>query len=103
MYAVVKAGGHQYRVSQGDELTVDFLEGKKEGDKVTLDQVLLVGGDKTVVGAPLVEGAKVEATVKKQTHNPKILVFKFKRRKDYKKTQGHKQPVTVLEINSIKH
>ena len=103
MYAVVKAGGHQYRVSQGDELTVDFLEGKKEGDKVTLDQVLLVGGDKTVVGAPLVEGAKVEATVKKQTHNPKILVFKFKRRKDYKRTKGHKQPVTVLEINSISH
>ena len=103
MYAVVKAGGHQYRVSQGDELTVDFLEGKKEGDKVTLDQVLLVGGDKTVVGAPLVEGAKVEATVKKQTRNPKILVFKFKRRKDYKRTNGHKQPVTVLEINSISH
>ena len=78
MYAVVKAGGHQYKVSQGDELTVDFLEGKKEGDKITLDQVLLLGGEKTIVGAPLVEGAKVEATVKKQTRNPKILVFKFK-------------------------
>lgn len=103
MYAVVKAGGHQYRVSQGDQVTVDFLEGKKEGDKVTLDEVLLVGGDKTVVGAPLVKGAKVEATVKAQTHNPKILVFKFKRRKDYKRTKGHKQPVTVLEINSISH
>ncbi|NRA65162.1 MAG: 50S ribosomal protein L21 [Pseudobacteriovorax sp.] len=101
MYAVIKAGGHQYRVSQGDELTVDFLEGKSEGDQVTFDDVLLVGGEKTVVGAPLVSGAKVQATVKKQTRNPKILVFKFKRRKDYKRTKGHKQPVTVLEINNI--
>ena len=101
MYAVIKAGGHQYRVSQGDELTVDFLEGKKAGDKITFDEVLLVGGDETKIGAPLVGGASVEATVKAQTHNPKILVFKFKRRKDYKRTRGHKQPVTVLEINNI--
>lgn len=101
MYAVIKAGGHQYRVSQGDELTVDFLEGKKEGDKVTFNDVLMVGGDDAKVGAPLVSGASVEATVKGQTHNDKILVFKFKRRKDYKRTRGHKQPVTVLEINNI--
>jgi large subunit ribosomal protein L21 len=101
MYAVIKAGGHQYRVSQGDELTVDFLEGKAQGDKITFDEVLMVGGDEAKVGAPFVSGAKVEATVKTQTHNPKILVFKFKRRKDYKRTRGHKQPVTVLEINNI--
>ncbi len=103
MYAVIKAGGHQYKVSQGDELTIDFLEGKKEGDKVTFDNVLMLGGENTVIGAPLVSGAVVEATVKRQDHNPKILVFKFKRRKDYKRTKGHKQPVTVLEINKITH
>lgn len=101
MYAVVEAGGHQYKVSQGDLVTVDYLEGKKEGDKVTLDKVLMLGGENTVVGAPLVEGAKVEATIKEQSFNQKILVFKTKRRKDYKRTKGHKQPVTILEINSI--
>lgn len=103
MFAVIKAGGHQYRVSQGDQITVDFLEGKNEGDKISFSDVLLVGGDKVKVGAPFVAGASVEAVVKKQTFNPKVLVFKFKRRKDYKRTRGHKQPVTVLEISGIKH
>jgi large subunit ribosomal protein L21 len=103
MFAVFKAGGHQYRVSQGDQITVDYLEGKNEGDKVSFSDVMLLGGDKVVVGAPYVQGAKVEAVVRKQTHNPKVLVFKFKRRKDYKRTRGHKQPVTVLEISSIQH
>lgn len=103
MFAVIKAGGHQYRVSQGDQITVDFLEGKNEGDKISFSDVLLVGGDKVKVGAPFVSGASVEAVVKKQTFNPKVLVFKFKRRKDYKRTRGHKQPVTVLEISGIKH
>ena len=103
MYAVIKAGGHQYKVSQGDVVTVDFLKDAKEGETVTFDQVLLVGGDKTVVGQPLVAGAKVEAVVKQQTRNPKIIVFKFKRRKDYKRTKGHKQPVTVLEVSKIVH
>lgn len=101
MYAVIKAGGHQYKVQQGEELTVDFLRDKKEGDKVTFDQVLMLGGDELVVGAPLVKGAKVEATVKQQGFNPKILVFKYKRRKNYKRTRGHKQPITVIEIDSI--
>ncbi len=103
MFAVFQAGGHQYRVSQGDQITVDFLEGKNEGDKVNFSEVMLVGGDKVVVGAPYVQGASIEAVVKKQTFNPKVIVFKFKRRKDYKRTRGHKQPVTVLEISGIKH
>jgi len=101
MYAVIKAGGHQYKVSQGDELTIDFLGDKKEGDKVTFDQVLMLGGDQPKFGAPFIAGAKVEATVKKQSHNPKILVFKFKRRKNYKRTRGHKQPITLVEITGI--
>jgi len=102
VYAVIKAGGHQYRVSPGQEVTVDFVEGK-EGDKVTFDQVLMLGGKETVVGAPVVSGAKVEAVIKKQTRNPKVIVFKYKRRKNYKVTRGHKQPVTVVEIAKIAH
>ena len=102
MFAVFQAGGHQYRVAQGDVLTVDFLEGKNEGDKVSFSNVMLVGGDKTTVGAPFVAGAVVEGVVKKQGFNDKVLVFKFKRRKDYKRTRGHKQPVTTIEISGIK-
>jgi large subunit ribosomal protein L21 len=100
VFAVIKAGGHQYTVQQGDEVTIDYLAGN-EGDAVVFDKVLMVGGEKPVFGAPLVASAKVEAVIKKQTHDPKILVFKFKRRKNYKKTRGHKQPVTVVEIRKI--
>ena len=100
MFAVIKAGGHQYTVQQGDEVTIDYLAGN-EGDAVVFDQVLMIGGDKPVFGEPLVAKAKVEAVIKKQTREPKILVFKFKRRKNYKKTRGHKQPVTVVEIRKI--
>ncbi len=102
MFAVFQAGGHQYRVSQGDQITVDYLEGKKEGDKISFPNVLLVGGDNTSVGAPFVSGASIEAVVKSQGFNPKVLIGKFKRRKDYKRTRGHKQPITVLEISGIK-
>lgn len=102
MFAVIQSGGHQYRVSQGDQITIDFLDGKKEGDKVSFSNVLLIGGDSAKVGAPFVSGATVEGVVKKQGHNEKVLVFKFKRRKDYKRTRGHKQPVTVVEISGIK-
>jgi large subunit ribosomal protein L21 len=102
MFAVIKSGGHQYRVSQGDQITIDFLDGKKEGDKVSFADVLLIGGDASKIGAPFVSGASVEGVVKKQTHNPKIIIGKFKRRKDYKRTRGHKQPVTVVEISGIK-
>lgn len=100
MYAIVKAGGHQYKVRQGDQITVDFQAGNV-GDKVKLDQVLMVGGTKINLGAPLVQGASVEAVVKAQSHNDKVLIFKYKRRKNYKRTRGHKQPVTVLEISKI--
>lgn len=100
-YAVVKSGGHQYRVSEGTQVRVDFIPGNV-GDKVKIDQVLLVGAGASIkVGAPLLAGATVEATIKEQTRNAKIIVFHFKRRKNSKKTQGHKQPVTILEINKI--
>lgn len=100
MYAVIKAGSRQFKVTQGETITLDRVEGKA-GDKVTFDQVLMVGGDKTSFGAPLVAGAKVVATIKSQEKAPKITIFKYKRRKNYKRTIGHRQPITVLEINSI--
>ena len=100
-YAVVKAGGHQYRVTEGSQVRVDFLKGNV-GDKVKLDQVLALStGSALKVGAPLISGASVQATIKEQTRNDKITVFHFRRRKNSKKTQGHKQQVTVLEINKI--
>lgn len=102
MYAVIKAGGHQYKVSQGDNVTVDYHDGN-EGDKIVFDQVCLVGGKELVVGDPLVKGATVEAVIKRQTRAAKVLVFKFKRRKNYKRTRGHRQPVTVVEIGAITH
>ena len=100
MYAVIKAGGHQYMVRQGEEVTVDRIAGN-EGDAVIFDHVLMIGGDKPVFGVPIVNGAKVEAVIKQQTRDPKVIVFKFRRRKNYKKTRGHKQPVTVVEIKNI--
>jgi len=100
MYAVIKAGAHQYRVSEGDELTIDLVNGN-EGDALKFDQVLLVGGDKQMIGQPLVSGASVLATIKRQMFNPKVTIFKYRRRKGYKKTRGHKQPVTVVQIGKI--
>ena len=101
MYAVIKAGGHQYKVQEGESLTIDRQVGEA-GDKLTFDKVLMIGGSKTVLGLPLVAGAFVEATIKEQKRNPKIIVFKYRRRKNSKVKQGHKQPVTVIEIVKIK-
>ena len=73
------------------------------GEKYTFQKVLMIGGDKTVIGSPTVAGASVEATIKSQTKGDKVTIFKYKRRKNYKRTQGHRQPITVLEIGKIKH
>jgi large subunit ribosomal protein L21 len=100
MYAVIQAGGHQYRVVQGESLVIDRLEGKA-GDKVVFDRVLMLGGETPVFGAPTVANAAVHAVIKEQKRNPKILVFKYKRRKNHKKSYGHAQPVTVIEIETI--
>ena len=101
MYAIFKSGCRQYKAAKGDQIKVDFISGKA-GDKVNLDQVLMVGGQKPVFGSPTVKGAKVSAVIKEQTFNDKILVFKYKRRKNYKVLNGHKQPMTILEIKDIK-
>jgi large subunit ribosomal protein L21 len=101
MYAVIKTGGKQYRVAQGDRLRVEKLAGNV-GETVSLGEVLLVGqGDGVKVGAPLVSGAKVEAKIIAQDRGKKIIIFKFRRRKNYRRKTGHRQPFTALEITGI--
>ena len=98
MYAIVKTGGKQIKVSTGDKLRVERLDGEA-GEKVTLTDVLLVGeGEKVTVGTPLVKGAAVEAKIVEQKRDRKILVFKKKRRHNYRRKAGHRQHLTVLEI-----
>ncbi len=101
MFAVVKTGGKQYTVREKDVLRVEKLDAKK-GDKVKLDQVLMVGEGKSVkIGSPLVSGAAVTAEVVEQTRNGKIIVYKKKRRQGYERTKGHQQQVTVLKVTGI--
>lgn len=102
MYAVVRTGGKQYRVASGDVITVEKLDGAEAGDVVELDDVLaLDAGEGLAVGAPLIDGARVNATVIEQKKDGKIVVFKKKRRKNYRRTRGHRQHVTVLRIDDI--
>jgi large subunit ribosomal protein L21 len=101
MYAVIKTGGKQYRVSEGETLQVEKIAGNP-GDEVTFDQVLMVGGDKTKVGNPLVKGASVKAQIVAQDRSKKIIVFKMRRRKNYRKKQGHRQPYTEIKITGLK-
>jgi large subunit ribosomal protein L21 len=101
MYAVIQTGGKQYRVAEKDTVTVEKLEAKP-GSEISLDQVLLVAdGDKLTFGKPLVKGAKVTAKVVEQDRGHRIRVFRFKKRKGYRKTIGHRQYVTRLLITKI--
>ena len=101
MYAVIVTGGKQYKVSEGDTLFIEKLTAE-EGDAVTFDQILMIGdGDKVTVGAPQVEGATVEAKVLKNGKAKKIYVFKMKRKKNYRRKKGHRQPFTKIEITKI--
>ena len=100
MYAVFKTGGKQYRVAAGDKLRVEKLPGNT-GDTVTFDQVLLVGGETLKLGQPLVGGATVEAKIVTHGLGKKLIVFKFRRRKNYRRKNGHRQPFTALEIVNI--
>jgi len=102
MFAVIKAQGKQYKVAQGDELTIDRLAGEK-GAKVSLGEVLmLVDGGKATVGKPVLSGAKVEAEILDHSRGDKIKVFKKRRRKNYHRTRGHRQDLTTVKITSIK-
>ena len=100
MYAVIKTGGKQYKVTEGEFLKVEKLEGQV-GDSIEFAEILMVGGEKIVVGAPLVAGATVTAKIAVQGKDKKVLVFKSKRRKDSRKLRGHRQFRTVLKIEKI--
>jgi large subunit ribosomal protein L21 len=102
MYAIIRSGGKQHKVSKGEILKVEKLE-KKVGEKVEFDEVLFVGGEKTAarVGQPLVADARVVATVVEEGRSKKILVFKKKRRKQYRRTQGHRQDFTAVRVEEI--
>ena len=101
MFAVLKTGGKQYKVSQGDVIQVEKLEGNV-GDKVTLDQILMVGeDDKVDVGTPILEGSQVTGEIVDQAKGQKIIVFKKRRRKNYRRKNGHRQLVTHLKITEI--
>ena len=101
MYAVIKTGGKQYRVATDDVITVERLEGEA-GAAITLSEVLMVGSDAGAkIGAPLVEGASVSATIVEQTRGDKVVIFKKRRRKHYRRKNGHRQDLTVLKITGI--
>ena len=101
MYAVIKTGGKQYRVAPQDTITVERLKGEA-GDIIELDQVLMVAGEGSVeIGHPLVDGATVAAELVEQKRGKKIIVFKKKRRKGYRRTRGHRQYETVVRVSEI--
>ncbi len=101
MYAVIKTGGKQYRVVAGERLKVEKLE-VEVGGKVTLDQILMLSdGETTTIGSPIIKGATVGATVLSHGRGDKVMIFKFRRRKHYRKTQGHRQSYTEILINDI--
>ncbi len=101
MYAVIKTGGKQYRVCAGDKLKIEKLDAEI-GSEVTFDQVLMVGeGADIKVGAPMLAGASVKATVLNQARGEKIHIFKMRRRKHYRKSQGHRQSYTEVQIGGI--
>ncbi|MRX71415.1 50S ribosomal protein L21 [Bacillus lacus] len=100
MYAIIETGGKQIKVEAGQAIYVEKL-GALEGDTVTFDKVLFVGGDNAQVGSPTVEGATVTAKVEKHGRAKKIVVFKYKAKKNYRRKQGHRQPYTKVVIDAI--
>ena len=100
MYAVIRTGGKQYRVSEGDTLRIEKLAGDV-GAAIKFDEVLLVGGDKVTVGKPLVKGASVGAQIVAQERAKKVIVFKMRRRKNYRRKNGHRQQYTEVKITGI--
>lgn len=101
MYAVIKTGGKQYRVQEGDIITIEKLD-VLAGDVVEFDQVLVLNDDKALqVGTPMIEGVKVFGTVVENGKGSKVIIFKYKAKKDYRKKQGHRQPYTMVKIESL--
>ena len=100
MFAIIETGGKQYTVEEGSVIHVEKLS-VEEGEAVSFDKVLFIGGDDTKVGHPYLEGAKVNGTVEKQGKNKKVIVFKYKAKKDFRKKKGHRQPHTRVKITGI--
>ena len=100
MYAIIETGGKQYRVQEGDVLTIEKL-GVEAGETVEFDKVLVLAGEELKVGAPYVEGAKVVGEVVENGKAKKVIIFKYKAKKDYRKKQGHRQPYTMVKIESL--
>ncbi|ANE47176.1 50S ribosomal protein L21 [Paenibacillus swuensis] len=101
MYAIIETGGKQYKVQEGDVLYIEKLNAA-EGENVTFDRVLVVSnGEALTTGAPLVSGASVSATIEKHGKGQKIIVYKYKAKKNYRRKQGHRQPYTKVTIGKI--
>jgi large subunit ribosomal protein L21 len=101
VYAIIETGGKQYRVSPGDTILVERLA-TPVGEQVTLEDVRLLGGDQTRVGTPRVDGAAVLGTVIEHSRDRKVRVFKYKRRKHYRRTRGHRQAYTAIKIDELR-
>ena len=101
MYAIIRTGGKQYRVAEGQTLRVEKLP-QAEGEAVAFDEVLMLGGDSPKIGQPTVAGAKVEGKIKSHYRGPKLIVFKFRRRKNYRVKNGHRQPYTDVVITAVR-
>jgi large subunit ribosomal protein L21 len=104
MFAVIKTGGKQYKVSQGNVFKIERLEGEI-GDEIAFEEVLMIsdGEASSVVGAPFISGAAVKCRIINQTRDPKIIIFKKKRRQNYRRKKGHKQHVTFVKVLEIKN
>lgn len=100
MYAIIETGGKQIKVQEGQEVYIEKLD-EEQGEAVTFDKVLFVGGENVKVGNPIVEGATVTGKVEKQGRAKKITVFKYKPKKNYRRKQGHRQPYTKVIIEKI--
>lgn len=100
MYAIIRTGGKQYRVEPNRSIRVEKLDGAA-GSRITLNDVMLIGGDKPLIGTPTVQGAVVNAEVVEQTRNDTVLVFKKIRRHNHRRKNGHRQPITVLKVLEI--
>ena len=101
MYAIIRTGGKQYRVQENDEFRVEKLNAEV-GDKVIFDEVVAVGGDELVVGTPLVAGYGVEAEVLEQGKADKVIIYKYKAKKDYRRKNGHRQPYTLVKVTGFR-
>jgi large subunit ribosomal protein L21 len=101
MFAVIRTGGKQYKVAKDDVLEVERVEAKAAGDKIELDVLMLGSGADVTVGAPLVAGASVTAEVVELTRGPKLIIFKKKRRQNYRRKNGHRQDLMLVKIVNI--